>query len=47
VEKAIALEVGTQKAVGKIRISGRIRTLFYSQSDFRGKNSLFGLFFLT
>ena len=30
-------EAGTQKVGGKIRISGRIRTL-YSQSDFRGKN---------
>jgi hypothetical protein len=38
-------EAGTQKVGGKIRISGRIRTL-YSQSDFRGKNCLFGLLFL-
>ncbi len=38
-------EAGTQKVGGKIRISGRLRTL-YSQSDFRGKNCLFGLLFL-
>jgi hypothetical protein len=42
VEKPTALEAGTQKVGGKIRISGRFRTL-YSQSDFRGKNLLFGL----
>jgi hypothetical protein len=45
VEKQTAQEVVTQKVGGKIRISGRIRTL-YSQSDFRGKNLLFGLLFL-
>ena len=36
-EKPTTSEAGTQKVGGKIRISGRIRTL-YSQSDFRGKN---------
>jgi hypothetical protein len=45
VEKPTALEAGTQKVGGKIRISGRIRTLG-SQSDFRVKNLLFGLLFL-
>jgi len=44
-EKPTTPEAGTQKVGGKIRISGRIRTL-YSQSDFRGKNCLFGLLFL-
>ncbi len=39
-----ALQASTQEVGGKIRISGRIRTL-YSQSDFRGKNWLFGLLF--
>jgi hypothetical protein len=38
-------EAGTQKVGGKIRISGRIRTL-HSKSDFRGQNCLFGLLFL-
>jgi hypothetical protein len=45
VEKPTALEAGSQKVGGKIRISGRIRTL-YSQSDFRGKKLLFDLLFL-
>ncbi len=36
-EKLTTPEACTQKVGGKIRISGRIRTL-YSQSDFRGKN---------
>ncbi len=43
-EKPTTPEAGTQKVGVKIRISGRIRTL-YSQSDFRGKNCLFGLLF--
>jgi hypothetical protein len=43
-EKPTALEAGIQKVGGKIRISGRIRTL-YSQSNLRDKNLLFGLFF--
>jgi hypothetical protein len=37
VEKLTALEAGTQKVGGKIRISRQIRTLG-SQSDFRVKN---------
>jgi hypothetical protein len=37
VEKLTTLQAGTQKVGGKIRISGRIRTL-YSRSDLRGKN---------
>ncbi len=32
----VALQAGTQKVGGNIRILGRIRAL-YSQSDFRGK----------
>jgi hypothetical protein len=44
VEKPTALEAGSQKVSSKIWILGRIRTL-YSQSDFMGKNKLFGPFF--
>jgi hypothetical protein len=44
VEKPAALEAGIQKVGSKIWILGRIRTL-YSQSDFSGKNKLFGPFF--
>jgi hypothetical protein len=43
-EKLTTRQAGTQKVGGKKRISGRIRKL-YSQSDFRGKNSLFGMLF--
>jgi hypothetical protein len=44
VEKPTALEAGIQKVGSKIWILGHIRML-YSQSDFRGKNKLFGPFF--
>jgi hypothetical protein len=45
VEKLTALEAGIQKVGSKIWVLGRIRTL-YSQSNFRGKNKIFGPFFL-
>ncbi len=44
-EELTTLQAGTQTVSGKIRISGRIRTL-YSHCDFRSKNFLFGLLFL-
>jgi hypothetical protein len=43
-EKPTALEAGIHKVGGKIRISGRIRTL-YSQSDLRAKINFLACFF--
>jgi hypothetical protein len=43
-EKPTALQAGTQKVGGNIRILGQIRAL-YSQSNFRGKYQHFGLLF--
>jgi hypothetical protein len=43
-EKPTALQAGTEKVGGNIRILGQIRAL-YSQSNFRGKYQHFGLLF--